>query len=132
MTSRIEVHQHHVITLKPRLEPDMTASRREPPPARETRQALPELELPDRNGILEPLPGTPAKAHPPGRPRQAELQLEPANRLHRNYGRRTSNPPRPYHSHQDKPANQEQMTIYRSTVDTPGRITWQGHANGPD
>jgi hypothetical protein len=104
-----------------------------PPPARETRQPLPEPERPGRNRILEPL--TSARRQrltPPARPRQAELQLKPANRLRRNNSRRTSNPPFPYHSHQDKPANQEQMTTYRSTVDTPGRITWQGHANGPD
>ena len=111
----------------------MTAGAGHPPPARETRQALPEPERPDRNRILKPL----TSAHrqrltPPARPRQAELQIEPANRLHRASGRRTSNPPRPYYSHHDKPANQEQMTIYRSNVDAPGRITWQGHANGPD
>jgi hypothetical protein len=111
----------------------MTAGAGHPPPARETRQALPEPERPGRNRILEPL--TSARRQrltPPDRPWQAELQLEPASRLRRNSGRRTSNPPCPYHSNQDKPANQEQTIIYRSTVDTPGRITWQGHANGPD
>src|SRR5882762_6460202 len=83
----------------------MGTRRGEVPPARETRQALPEPERPGRNSILEPF----TSAHrqrltPPARPRQAELQLEPANRLPRNNGRRTSNPPCPYHSHQDKPA----------------------------
>jgi hypothetical protein len=54
---------------------------------------LPEPERPGRNSILEPL----TSAHrqrltPPARPRQAELQLEPANRLPRNNGRRTKTP----------------------------------------
>jgi len=56
---RVEIHQHQVVPLQPRLEPDMSSGRREIPPAREAPQTLPEMEGPNWQRILEPL--TPAR-----------------------------------------------------------------------
>jgi hypothetical protein len=51
---RIEVQQHQVITLQPRLVADVPPGRGQPPPAREMPLAPRPPERADRDGILEP------------------------------------------------------------------------------
>ena len=53
---RVEVQQHHMITLKPGLVPDMRPGGRRPPQARQMLLASGPPELPDRHECLRPQP----------------------------------------------------------------------------
>ena len=72
---RVEVQQHQVIPLQPRLVTDMPPGRGQPPPAREMTLPARPAERADGNGILEPLVQAPAQRNAAAAVRIPENQL---------------------------------------------------------
>ena len=73
---RVEIKRPDMITLQPGLIPDMPASRRRPPPAREMPEPPRPAELAHRHPVLEPNPRARGQRRPPLHAAVNEPQLE--------------------------------------------------------
>ncbi|MCK8614291.1 hypothetical protein M1L58_10540 [Gordonia sp. C13] len=117
----VEIQQHHMIALQPRLEPDMAAGRRGPPQATQMPLPFTRPETPHRQPLLEP--------HTRGRIESAPLPLtaggHPLDLKAPGHGRRSGRPGQNRRHDQNAPRSN-----HRSYAATRTQLQSQrGHCN---